>query len=478
MNRAPEASEATVGALPANPNGRTATPRHVRLGLLGCGVVGGGLIQLINKNRHLIVERCGVDVVVQRVVVRDLEKPRAGSEAAIEGVEFTTEPDRVVAADDIDIVVEVMGGVEHARTQIERALRAGKHVVTANKALLAHAGRELFDLAAQMGRCIGFEASVCGGLPVINALRQGLVGNEIAMLSGIVNGTTNYILTRMCEEGLTLEQGIRQAQQRGFCEADPSMDIDGVDAAQKLVVLSQLAFGVRVQVEDIAVQSIRMISAIDIQQAKRLGYVIKHVASARRHGGGLALRVQPVLLPTVHPLANVRDEFNAVMLQGDAVGQMIFQGKGAGALPTASAVLADIVDVAQRERPDHVVQLGHTDLDRAQDLESRYYLRFPVRDEPGAIGAITTALGSAGISIVHAHAVLEPHRNADVGGHDGGPHDDVLTDPACRGDTSSGAGNVMIIAHQCRASAVESALRSVSERCLLRAPAVVLRIVD
>ena len=415
--------------------------RRIRLGLLGCGVVGGGLVDLVAKNHGLIVERCGLDIVITRALVRQLGKERS--------VPLTTDPAEVVSASDVDIVVEVMGGTTLARTYIEAALRAGKNVVTANKALLAQVGQELFKLAGTHGRCIGFEASVCAGLPVIGTLRQGLVGNQIESLLGIINGTTNYILTRMAEEGLSQAAAIAQAQKLGFCEADPSLDIDGIDAAQKLVVLAELAFGVHVDLADVRVEGIRQIGAADMQQAASLGYVIKNLALARRSEAGLALRVQSVLLEKTHPLANVRNEFNAVLLRGDAVGDMVLEGKGAGALPTASAVLSDIVDVALREKPAYARVLQQHQ--KTPDLPGRFYLRFPIVDQPGVIGFIATVLGTVGISISNAAALLSQAE---------GDH----------------AGNVMILTHEAQEEALRQAVAQIGEHPAMRGNPVMLRI--
>jgi homoserine dehydrogenase len=415
--------------------------RRVQLGLLGSGVVGGGLIDLIAKNHGLIGERCGLDLVIQRALVRDLNKPRPGN------VQYTTDATQIVGAPDIDIVVEVMGGTTQAYDYIKTALQNGKHVVTANKALLAQRGNELFHLATALERCIGYEASVCAGLPVIGTLRQGLVGNDIESLYGIVNGTNNYILTQMAEKGTTLEQAIAEAQKLGFCEADPSMDIDGIDAAQKLVVLSELAFGTHVQLQDVSIEGIRHLEPADLQQASSLGFVIKHIAIARRVDNRLDLRVAPMLLHKQHPLAAVRNEFNAILVKADAVGEMILQGKGAGAMPTASAVLSDIVDVALRDAPVHLRKLIKAE--HGASAEGRYYLRFPIVDEPGVIGDITTKIGGEGVSIYDARAVLEE---------------------------GSSDGNVMILTHKCSQLALDRAIAAMQKQ--LRKAAVVLQILE
>ncbi len=374
--------------------------KRIRLGLLGCGVVGSGLAELLAENRGRLAARSGVELEIQRVLVRDLRKSRP-----VERSRITDRVEQVVEADDVDVVVELIGGVEPARDYVTRALRAGKPVVTANKALLAQSGPDLFRLAAARGVRLGFEASVCGGLPILRALGQGLVGDTIRGLSGIVNGTCNFILTRMAEDALSFEEALRRAQERGFAEADPSLDVDGVDAAQKLVVLSELAFGARVLPEQVPVEGIRSLGLEDVRAARDLGYVIKHLARARDFGGELELRVEPVLLPETHPLATVRDENNAVLVEGEAIGAMMFEGKGAGARPTATAVLADVIDAA-------LDRSGGLPPPAAEPRPLRFesaceaYLRFPIRDLPGVIGLITTILGNHGISIRHASAAL------------------------------------------------------------------------
>ena len=373
----------------------------INIGLLGCGVVGGGLVTLIQRNADRIAAHSGVHINVRRALVRQLDKPR--------GIPLTQNAQDIVAADDVDLVVEVMGGVDDAERYVTAALRHGKHVVTANKALLATRGQALFALAAAQQRHLGFEASVCGGIPIIGALKQGLAGNRIAGLCGIVNGTTNFILSQMTRFGASAPQALAEARARGFCEADASFDLDGIDAAQKLVLLARLAFGVEAELSDVQCQGMSHIEAEDVRQAAALGYVIKHLVQARSLDNGRCdLQVLPSLVPQDHPLAAVNDEHNAVLLAADAVGDMVFVGKGAGAGPTASAVLADICEIAQRRdgaprQPTlqrAIAAAAHTRPAR------RFYLRLPIADEAGVIGRITTALGAHGVSIEHASAAL------------------------------------------------------------------------
>jgi homoserine dehydrogenase len=424
--------------------------KQVRIGLLGCGTVGSGLVELIKRNREVVAHRAGVEVVVRRVLVRDPRKERPVLASLL-----TTDPDAVVGAKDVDVVVELMGGIDPAKDYVLRALGARKHLVTANKALLARAGGELFRRAAEQRVRIGFEASVCGGIPIIRALSAGLVGNRIHALVGIVNGTCNYILTKMTEERCLFAKALVEAQRLGFAEADPSLDLDGHDAAQKLQLLAELAFDVILDHTKFPVEGIRHVEGEDIKTAKELGYVVKHLAIGKDLGDSLDLRVHPALLPNVHPLAHVRDEFNSVLLRGDAVDEMIFTGKGAGSLPTASAVLSDIIEIARSGDAEHG-EAWHLPTGKqkplAPDITCKYYLRFPIKDVPGVIGQITMALGNRGISISHASASLA----------EGKP----------------GFGNVKIVAHDCKESALRKALEEVGKLPVLAGKPVVLRIFE
>jgi homoserine dehydrogenase len=424
--------------------------KQVRIGLLGCGVVGGGLCELIRRNRAVVADRTGVELRVQRVLVRDPKKERPVGRELV-----TTDAAAVLDAPDVDIVVELIGGLEPARAYITRAIEARKNVVTANKALLAVSGADLFRRAAGRRVRIGFEASVCGGIPIIRAISAGLVGNRISTLVGIVNGTCNFILTKMTEERCTFAAALADAQRRGFAEADPSLDIDGHDAAQKLQILAEIAFGAELDQTSFPVEGIRHVEDEDIRTASEWGYVLKHVVIGKDLGEALDLRAHPALLPEVHPLAHVRNEFNSVLLRGDAVDEMIFTGKGAGSLPTASAVLSDIIDISQNGH-GHADAVWHVPEGRprpvAGDVESKYYLRFPIRDVPGVIGLIATALGNRGVSISHASATLV----------EGKP----------------GHGNVKILAHDCRESELRKALAEIARLPVLSGKPVMIRIFE
>ncbi len=400
------------------------------IALLGCGTVGCGLVELIRRNRSLIAERSGVDLEISKILVRDLAKNRGDVDRAL----LTDRPEEAVA-NGADVVVEVIGGLEPARSLVLGAIDAGKHVVTANKALLADCGPELFRRAAERNVRIGFEASVGGGIPIVRALSSGLAGNRIERICGILNGTCNYILTRMAEEGLSLKAALAEAQARGFAEADPTLDVDGTDAAHKLQILAGLAFGRSLGRDSVRVDGILAIEEEDIEAAASLGFVLRHIAVGRDLGGELDLRVHPALLPADHPLAHIRHENNAVLLKGDAVGEMVFHGKGAGAAPTASAVLSDIIDLARNGAgPAHRTPTAGPAV--PADPESERYFRFPVVDAPGVIGLIATALGNRGISISHASASLVPGKR-DV-------------------------GSVKILAHTCRAGVARKALEEIA----------------
>jgi len=309
--------------------------KHIRIGLLGCGTVGGGFVQLVDREHERIARRYGVQLELGRILVRNLEKERPGIRRDL----LTTSALDVLDAD-CSLIVEVIGGVHCAGTYVRRAIAQRRDVVTANKALLAASGSELFDAAARSRVRIGFEASVCGGVPVIGALRRGLAGDSIESISGVLNGTSNYVLCRMAE-GLDLGSAVLRAQEAGFAEADPSLDIGGDDAAQKLAILAQLAFDAPVRRN--SVTGIGGVTACDLERARRNGRVVRQVAEARRVTGGVELVVEPRELPASHPLALIVDEQNAVVIRGRAVGEIVLSGRGAGSMPTAAAVLSDVL---------------------------------------------------------------------------------------------------------------------------------------
>ncbi|HCO42899.1 MAG TPA: homoserine dehydrogenase [Gammaproteobacteria bacterium] len=378
----------------------------VRIGLLGLGTVGGGTLELLARNGDEIARRAGRPLQVTHAAVRNPDRPR-GAHAA--HVERLTDPFELVHHPDIDIVAELIGGLEPARELVLAAIGAGKHVVTANKALIAHHGNEIFDAARRAGVAVGFEAAVAGGIPIIKTLREGLAGNRIDGLAGIINGTANYILTQMRDAGLDFATALADAQRLGYAEADPSFDIDGVDAAHKLAILASIAFGMPLCFDQVQVHGIRNLSAVDVDYAGQLGYRLKLLGIARRSPAGVQLRVHPTLLPQRHLLAQVDGVINAVLVDSDALGQSLYYGAGAGAGPTASAVVADLVDIARALTidPEHRVPYLAFHHDHLQALpvlpddavESAFYLRLTALDQPGVLADVTRILGDLGISI-------------------------------------------------------------------------------
>jgi homoserine dehydrogenase len=376
------------------------TPAPVRVGLLGCGNVGAALVDLVRSRADAIAARTGLHLEVAKVAVRSTTKER-GVELA-PGV-LTHDAAGLVVDPDIDVVIEVIGGIEPARELILSALKAGKPVVTANKELLANVGTELFAAAEEAGVDLLFEAAVGGGIPVIRPLRESLAGEEIRRVMGIVNGTTNYILTRMTEAGVAYGDALTEAQGLGYAERDPTADVEGFDAAAKAAILASIAFGVRVVAGDVYHEGISRITPVDVAYAAKMGYVLKLLAIAERTpSGALGVRVHPAMVPADHPLAAVRDSFNAVFVEGDAVGELMFYGRGAGGLPTASAVLGDLVDAAaNRHKGSHasIGALAKAAISPIDEVESAYYLNIDVIDRPGVLAAVAGVFGEHGVSI-------------------------------------------------------------------------------
>ena len=372
----------------------------VRVGLLGCGNVGGALVDLVRGQAGEIADRTGVMLEISRVAVRSLSKER-GVELP-DGV-LTTDAADVVADPGIDVLVEVMGGIEPARELILAALANGKPVVTGNKELLANVGAELFAAAEAAGKDLLFEAAVAGGIPLIRPLRESLVGERIARVLGIVNGTTNYILTKMTEEGAEYTEALAEAQRLGYAERDPTADVEGFDAGAKAAIIASIAFGARVVAGDVFHEGISGITPSDIAYARKLGYVVKLLAIAdRTDDGSIGVRVHPALVPTTHPLASVRDSYNAVFVEGEAVGNLMFYGRGAGGFPSASAVLGDLIDAAANLRKGahaSLGSLGKAPMRSIDDACSEYYLNVEVADRPGVLAAVAGAFGDHGVSI-------------------------------------------------------------------------------
>ena len=373
---------------------------HVRVGLLGCGNVGAALVRLVDEHADLISARAGTRVEITRVAVRDLTRPR---ELKLAASAFTDDPASVVADPDVDVIVEVMGGLEPARGLIEAALHAGKPVVTANKELIARDGPELLAIAAASGVDLLFEASVAGGIPLIRPLRESLAGDRIRRVLGIVNGTTNFILTRMTEDGTTFADALAEAQRLGYAEADPTADVEGFDAAAKAAIIATIAFGAPVGPESVYREGITQVTDDDIRSARSLGYVVKLLAVAEEVGGDIAVRVHPAMVPAQHPLASVRDSFNAVFIEADAVGELMLYGRGAGGNPTASAVLGDLVDASRNlvagARGATIGELVVKPIRPMADAESPFYVLVEAADRPGVLAAIATQFGNHGVSI-------------------------------------------------------------------------------
>jgi homoserine dehydrogenase len=380
----------------------------ITVGLLGMGTVGTSVVKILTENTNDISQKVGVPVKIKKIMVRQLDKARDIEVDA----EFTTSIDDIINDQDIDIVVEVMGGIVPTKDYIVRALAAGKHVVTANKDVVAKYGQEVFEAADQSKVDFLFEASVAGGIPIIRPLKQCLAANKISEVMGIINGTTNYMLTKMTNEGLDFDSVLAEAQAKGYAEADPTADVGGFDAARKIAILASIAFGSRVSIDDVYVEGITTISTEDIAYAKELGYVIKLLAIAKDDERGIDVRVHPAFIPAKHPLAAVQDVFNAIYIKGDAVGETMFYGRGAGGMPTASAVVADIIDVARNITHNANSRILCTCFSQktfcpVENTESPYYIRLLVADKPGVLAAIAGAFGAQQVSL---HSVIQKRK--------------------------------------------------------------------
>lgn len=388
----------------------------VKIGLLGLGTVGGGTVNVLRRNAQEIGRRAGRDIIISRASARSLEAPRI---CDTDNIALTTDPFQVVDAEDVDIVVELIGGDTISKQLVVQAINNGKHVVTANKALIALHGNEIFALAQNKGVMVAFEAAVAGGIPIIKAIREGLAANQIQWLTGIINGTSNFILTEMRDKGRDFADVLAEAQTLGYAEADPTFDIEGIDAAHKLTILAAIAFGIPLQFEKAYTEGIGQITAEDVVYAEQLGYRIKHLGIASKTNKGIELRVHPALVPERRLLANVDGVMNAVVVQGDAVGPTLYYGAGAGAEPTASAVVADIVDVVRvmTGDPEHRVPHLAFQPDALSDLpvlsvdniQVAYYLRLFADDKPGVLADITRILADYDISI---EAVIQKEPSA------------------------------------------------------------------
>lgn len=424
----------------------------VCVSLLGHGVIGAGVAELLTAQKDLLRQRCGIDFELRHVLEREPGR-MAGT-----NLPFTQDPAAALEDPAVSIVIELIGGVEPAATFVARAIRAGKHIVTANKAMIAAKGPELFALARQHNVAIGFEASCGGGIPIIEALTRGLLANRIEALVGIVNGTCNVILTRMTRNGWTYDEALKEAQKLGFAEANPTLDVSGRDAAQKLSILATLAFGALVREQDIFLEGIDKLDPADVRAAGELGYIIKLLAIGQRVGDALCLRVHPTLVHKDDVLAEVSGPFNAISVWGHALGHASFYGRGAGRKPTASAVVADVISMASgitplsfntaRVYPDLVGPARIVPIDQ---LESRYYLRLVAKDEPGVMARVAAVLGAEGISL-SAIRQRETSRDQYV--------------------------DVVITTHGAREGAMRAALKQIDALDAIRPPTACLRIID
>ena len=374
--------------------------KEIKAALLGAGTVGGGVYKLVERRAAEMQAKVGADLKITKVMVKNLQKKREGIPSEV----LTDDWESIVHDPEISIVIELMGGVEPARTYILQALEAGKNVVTANKDLLAEHGQELME-AAERNHCdICFEAAVGGGIPIIRPLKECLAGNEITEVMGIVNGTTNYILTKMTQEGWDFDDALKEAQRLGFAEADPTADVEGLDAGRKMAILASIAFHSRVTFKDVDVKGITKITAKDIQYAKEFGYTLKLLGVARNEEGKMEVGVSPMMIPSTHPLANVNDSFNAVFVHGDAVDDAMFQGRGAGEFPTASAVVGDLISVARDMQYDCCGRIGcscykNLPMKPAGEARHKYFLRLIVEDRTGILAGVAGVLGNNGVSI-------------------------------------------------------------------------------
>jgi homoserine dehydrogenase len=374
---------------------------EIGIGLLGCGIVGSAVARILVANADEIAERCGAHLAIRRVAVRSLAKER---DVPIAHDLFTNDPGEVVSDPDVRIVVEVMGGIEPARTLMLAALNSGRAVVSANKELIATLGRELFEAAERSGVDFAFEAAVAGGIPIIKPLKESLAGERIRRVMGIINGTTNYILTKMSTEGIEFDQALAEAKRRGYTELDPSADIEGFDPAAKISILASICFNQRVVAGDVYREGITRVTARDIAFAHSLGYEVKLLGIAEQIDGQVAVRVHPAMIPLTHPLASVRDNLNAVFVEGENVGQLMFYGQGAGGPPTGTAVVGDVVDLARNlTTSSHGVGCTcyHNDarIRHMDETASQYYILLEVEDQPGVLARVAQTFADHGVSI-------------------------------------------------------------------------------
>jgi homoserine dehydrogenase len=384
-----------------------------KIGLIGCGTVGSGVAKLLRQNQEEITQKTGTPVIITKVLDRH---PDICRQCGFTDEQIATDYQQILEDPEIDIVVELIGGIEPARSFILAAMQNGKNVVSANKDLIAVHGEELFATAEAHGVDFYFEASVGGGIPIITPLKQTLAGNKIQEVIGILNGTTNYILTKMSREGLDFAEVLKEAQELGYAESDPTADVDGLDAARKIAILASIAFNSRVTFDDVYHEGIGSITPVDIKTAADMGYVIKLLAIAKEENGKIQARVHPAFLPVAHPLAMVNDVFNAVFLRGDAVGDVMHYGRGAGQMPTASSVVGDIIEIVRNQNASANGRLGCTcyynkAIQDIADIANQFYIHLIVTDQPGVLGAIASAFGEHEVSLA---SVMQQTDRGDI----------------------------------------------------------------
>jgi homoserine dehydrogenase len=432
--------------------------KSINIGLIGFGTVGTGVVRLLTEQQELLARRLGSPLILKKVADLDLDRQRP---VTLPPEVLTTRAEDILDDPEIDIVVELIGGTVAARDYVMAAIARGKHVVTANKALLAHHGNDLLAAAAAHRVEVAFEASVCGGIPIILALRQGLAANRVQELFGILNGTANYILTQMTQSGASYAQALAEAQAQGFAEADPTLDVEGIDTAHKLAILMSLAYGSQLDLEGIAVEGISRLNPLDLQFAGEFGYCLKLLAITRDDGHRVEARVHPTLVPRTHMLANVGGAMNAVYLTGDAVGPILLYGQGAGMMPTASAVVSDLIDLARNLNhgvPGRVPALGWESalntrrlIKPINDLVTNYYLRFSALDRPGVLSQVSGILGKHNISIA---AVIQ------------------------KGRELAGTVPIVMITHEAREADARQAMAEIDQLPIVSPPTVFYRIED
>lgn len=426
----------------------------INVGLIGWGTVGTGVSRILTERGGMLAERTGIKLRLAKIADLDITTPRG---VKVDRSILTTDANEVLDDPHIQIVVELIGGIEPARSFILRAIRSGKHVVTANKALLAHHAEEIFAEAHKFGVNVYLEGSVGGGIPIIKSLREGLIANRIREIYGIINGTANFILTKMTEEGADFEEALREAQRNGYAEADPTFDVEGYDTAHKIAILSALAYGGKVELEKVYVEGITSITPKDIQYARELGYVIKLLAISKFHDGRVEVRVHPTMLPEKSTLANVRGVFNGIYVVGDAVGPTMFYGQGAGQMPTASAVTADLIDIARRiisNAPPYIPpcwkpEAPPLEVMPIEECESKYYVRYIVVDRPGVLARISGILGKHNISI--ASVIQKEHYDEE-------------------------SVYLVMMTHRARESAMRRAIEEIDKLDVVRAKTMVIRV--